>query len=59
MSGFQFRVKPNGSSYKETFKYNEEFKEDTRSKDYQHHLKRDFYTVYNEAYVWMKPHLRK
>ena len=58
MQGFQFAKKPN-SSYKETHGFNEEFKKEMREKDYSYHFKQDFYTVYNEAYVKMKPHLRK
>ena len=58
MSGFQFARKPN-SIYKDVHSYNEEFKQEMREKDYSHHFKQDFYTIYNEAYVVMKPHLRK
>ena len=58
MSGFSFAKKPM-SNYKDIHGYNDEFKTEMREKDYSHHFKQDFYTVYNEAYVVMKPHLRK
>ena len=38
--------------------YTDEFKADLRDHDFQHHLKRDSHTVYTEASVVMKPHLR-
>ena len=59
MSGFQGSSMQLRSQYDLTFTYSEEFKQNMREHDYEHHLKRDFHTVYNEAYVWMKPHLRK
>ena len=58
MSGFQFAKKPI-SIYKDIHSFNDEFKTEIMDKDYSHHFKQDFYTVYNEAYVVMKPHLRK
>ena len=45
--------------YKSTYAFNNEHREDLDKHDWTYHFKRDKNTIYNEAHVKMKPHLRK
>ncbi|CDW91243.1 UNKNOWN [Stylonychia lemnae] len=47
------------STYKDIYAFKDEHKKDVMDHDFQYHYKRDRVTIYNEAMVRMKPHLRK
>eukprot|EP00347_Sterkiella_histriomuscorum_P001600 403371408 len=55
----QFTKKVPVSTYTNVYEFGSEFKEDVINHDFQYHYKRDRTTIYNEAMVRMKPHLRK
>ena len=59
LSIMQFNKETPSSNYKTTYKFDDEFKTDVKEHDFGHHFKRDFHTVYNEAYIKYKPHMRK
>ena len=55
----KYSSKPTVTTYKQVYDFGLEHKEDVMQHDFTFHYKRDKHTIYNEAMVRMKPHLRK
>ena len=55
----KFSSKPARTTYSQIYEFTQEHRQDVVEHDFRFHYKRDRNTIYNEAMVKMKPHLRK